>query len=318
MFFREDGEDAFRQLERTASLTIAKLEGTVIATGGRLMLDEGNAAALMANGRVFCLTAEPEEIVARVREGGETAVAQYAQSRRQNPGITGPAPRRLRPFSPNRYHRQNSGAGGARNYERSAQWIAYMVFHALRSVVSKRKQMKAQYQTLPVTHPTGAYNVIVGQNLLTNLLELAHIDGPFIVVTDTNVGPLHAHKIEGALAVVTVPAGEENKTLDAVRHIYDQLFAAGLDRKGTLVALGGGVVGDMTGFVAASYMRGVDFVQCPTTLLAMVDASVGGKTGVDMPQGKNLIGAFQTANGRSRRPGHVANLAASRIRLWYG
>ncbi len=67
--FREDGEDAFRQLERTASLTIAKLEGTVIATGGRLMLDEGNAAALMANGRVFCLTAEPEEIVARVREG---------------------------------------------------------------------------------------------------------------------------------------------------------------------------------------------------------------------------------------------------------
>ncbi len=153
--------------------------------------------------------------------------------------------------------------------------------------------MKAQYQTLPVTHPTGAYNVIVGHNLLTNLLELAHIDGPFIVVTDTNVGPLHAHKIEGALAVVTVPAGEENKTLDAVRYIYDQLFAAGLDRKGTLVALGGGVVGDMTGFVAASYMRGVDFVQCPTTLLAMVDASVGGKTGVDMPQGKNLIGAFK-------------------------
>lgn len=153
--------------------------------------------------------------------------------------------------------------------------------------------MKAQYQTLPVTHPTGEYDVIVGENLLPNLVELAHIDGPFIVVTDTNVEPLHAHKVEGALAVVTVPAGEENKTLETVRTIYDQLFAAGLDRKGTLVALGGGVVGDMTGFVAASYMRGVDFVQCPTTLLSMVDASVGGKTGVDMPQGKNLIGAFK-------------------------
>ena len=153
--------------------------------------------------------------------------------------------------------------------------------------------INAQYQTLPVTHPAGQYDVMVGENLLPNLLELAHIDGPFVVVTDTNVEPLHAHKIEGALAVVTVPAGEENKTLETVRTIYDQLFAAGLDRKGTLVALGGGVVGDMTGFVAASYMRGIDFVQCPTTLLSMVDASVGGKTGVDMPQGKNLIGAFK-------------------------
>ncbi|NHZ72808.1 MAG: iron-containing alcohol dehydrogenase, partial [Aquificales bacterium] len=153
--------------------------------------------------------------------------------------------------------------------------------------------MKTEYQILPVTHPTGQYDVIVGENLLPNLLELAQIEGPFAVVTDTNVEPLHADKISGALAVITVSAGEENKTLDTVRNIYDQLFAAGLDRKGTLVALGGGVVGDMTGFVAATYMRGIDFVQCPTTLLSMVDASVGGKTGVDMPQGKNLIGAFK-------------------------
>jgi shikimate kinase/3-dehydroquinate synthase len=153
--------------------------------------------------------------------------------------------------------------------------------------------MTAQYQTLPVTHPTGTYNVLVGENLLPNLIELAQIEGPFVVVTDSNVGLLHADKIEGALAIVTVPAGEAFKTLDTVRDIYDQLFAVGLDRKGTLVALGGGVVGDMSGFVAASYMRGIDFVQCPTTLLSMVDASVGGKTGVDMPQGKNLVGAFK-------------------------
>ena len=149
------------------------------------------------------------------------------------------------------------------------------------------------YQTLPISHPAGAYNVLIGENLLPDLIKLAHIEGPFAVVTDTNVGPLHADKIEGALTIITVPAGEEFKTLDTVHDIYDQLFAAGLDRKGTLVALGGGVVGDMTGFVAASYMRGIDFVQCPTTLLSMVDASVGGKTGVDMPQGKNLVGAFK-------------------------
>jgi shikimate kinase/3-dehydroquinate synthase len=90
-----------------------------------------------------------------------------------------------------------------------------------------------------------------------------------------------------------LPAGEQHKTLATVRDIYDQLLAAGFDRQGTVVALGGGVVGDITGFAAATYMRGVDLVQCPTSLLAMVDASIGGKSGVDLPQGKNLVGAFK-------------------------
>jgi 3-dehydroquinate synthase len=81
--------------------------------------------------------------------------------------------------------------------------------------------------------------------------------------------------------------------LETVAFLYDQFLEAGLDRQGTVVALGGGVVGDMAGFAAATYMRGVQFVQCPTSLLAMVDASVGGKTGVDLPQGKNLVGAFK-------------------------
>jgi 3-dehydroquinate synthase len=93
--------------------------------------------------------------------------------------------------------------------------------------------------------------------------------------------------------VVTIPAGEQHKTLATVQTIYNELLAAGIDRQATVVALGGGVVGDVAGFVAATYMRGVDFVQCPTSLLAMVDASVGGKTGVDLPQGKNLVGAFK-------------------------
>jgi shikimate kinase / 3-dehydroquinate synthase len=148
-------------------------------------------------------------------------------------------------------------------------------------------------QRLPVTHPTGAYDVIVGEGLLPRLVELAAIAAPFVVVTDSHVGPLYAAQCVGATAVITVPAGEQFKTLATVQTIYDGLLAAGLDRKGTIVALGGGVVGDMAGFAAATYMRGVAFVQCPTSLLAMVDASVGGKTGVDVPQGKNLVGAFK-------------------------
>ncbi|MCP5097508.1 MAG: 3-dehydroquinate synthase [Chloroflexi bacterium] len=146
---------------------------------------------------------------------------------------------------------------------------------------------------LPVTHPTGSYNVMVGFDLIANVRELANIQGTIAVVTDSNVGPLYASQISDADCIITLPAGEKYKTLASVATIYDELLANGFDRKGTIVALGGGVIGDMAGFAAASYMRGIGFVQCPTSLLAMVDASVGGKTGVDLPQGKNLVGAFK-------------------------
>jgi shikimate kinase / 3-dehydroquinate synthase len=117
-----------------------------------------------------------------------------------------------------------------------------------------------------------------------------------VIVTDSNVGPLYASQCGGfevAGSPIVLPAGEAHKTLATVQAMYEELLAAGLDRQGNVVALGGGVVGDVAGFAAATYLRGVNFVQCPTSLLAMVDASVGGKTGVDMPQGKNLVGAFK-------------------------
>ena len=146
---------------------------------------------------------------------------------------------------------------------------------------------------LPVTHPTGQYDVLVGMDMLSNLAELAQIRGPIALITDSHVGPLHASRCGAVACQITIPAGEQHKTLATVQTIYDELLAAGIDRQATVVALGGGVVGDVAGFVAATYMRGLDFVQCPTSLLAMVDASVGGKTGVDLPQGKNLVGAFK-------------------------
>ncbi|MCB9422763.1 MAG: 3-dehydroquinate synthase [Ardenticatenaceae bacterium] len=153
--------------------------------------------------------------------------------------------------------------------------------------------MNDELLRLPVNYPGGQYDVIVGAGLLPRLQELADVTGPLAVVTDSNVGLLYAGQVADADCVITVPAGEQYKTLATIQTIYDELLAAGLDRKGTVVALGGGVVGDMAGFAAATYMRGVAFVQCPTSLLAMVDASVGAKTGVDLPQGKNLVGAFK-------------------------
>ena len=119
------------------------------------------------------------------------------------------------------------------------------------------------------------------------------------IVTDSNVAPLYLEEVRAALAgcckavsVFTFPAGEENKHLDTVRNLYEHLILEHFDRKDMLVALGGGVVGDMAGFAAAIFMRGIDFVQVPTTLLSQSDSSVGGKTGIDFMESKNILGAF--------------------------
>lgn len=119
------------------------------------------------------------------------------------------------------------------------------------------------------------------------------------IVTDSNVAPLYLEEVRAALSgcckavsVFTFPAGEENKHLDTVRNLYEHLILEHFDRKDMLAALGGGVVGDLCGFAAATYLRGVDFIQIPTTLLSQVDSSIGGKTGVDFDQYKNMVGAF--------------------------
>ncbi|MFT3996871.1 MAG: 3-dehydroquinate synthase [Asticcacaulis sp.] len=120
-----------------------------------------------------------------------------------------------------------------------------------------------------------------------------------VIVTDSRVGPLHADRLKAVLeaegisaSVLTLPAGEETKSWEGLKDLTDGLVDAGLDRKDVVIALGGGVIGDLTGFAASVYMRGIDFVQIPTTVLAQVDSSVGGKTAIDHPKGKNLIGAF--------------------------
>lgn len=116
------------------------------------------------------------------------------------------------------------------------------------------------------------------------------------IVSDSTVAPLYLQKLEQQFTLpvthTVIPAGEEHKRLSTVEGIYHDLLANGMTRKDLIIALGGGVVGDITGFAAATFLRGVSLCQIPTTLLAQVDSSVGGKTGVDMPEGKNLVGAF--------------------------
>ncbi|MGB5473723.1 MAG: 3-dehydroquinate synthase [Gammaproteobacteria bacterium] len=154
-------------------------------------------------------------------------------------------------------------------------------------------------QTLTVDLGERSYPIHIGQGLLANKALLTpHIRGrQVMVVSNETVAPLYLEPVLGMLAdhdvsTVILPDGEQYKNLETLNTIYTALLEHRLNRGCTLVALGGGVVGDITGFAAASYQRGVAFVQIPTTLLAQVDSSVGGKTGVNHPLGKNMIGAF--------------------------
>jgi 3-dehydroquinate synthase len=146
-----------------------------------------------------------------------------------------------------------------------------------------------------------SYQILVGEQLLNAASTWADLPkaSAALIVTNDTVGPIYAERLQAALAplykqvhTVALPDGESHKDWQTLNLIFDELLGKGADRKTVLFALGGGVVGDMTGFAAACYMRGVPFVQVPTTLLAQVDSSVGGKTAINHPIGKNMIGAF--------------------------
>lgn len=146
-----------------------------------------------------------------------------------------------------------------------------------------------------------SYPILIGAGLLQDGGWLSHVPvaSSAVIVTNTTVGPLYEAMLRSILEktfrnvlTVVLPDGEQYKNFDSMHLIYDALLENECDRKTVLFALGGGVVGDMTGFAAATYMRGIPFIQIPTTLLSQVDSSVGGKTGINHPKGKNMIGAF--------------------------
>jgi 3-dehydroquinate synthase len=154
-------------------------------------------------------------------------------------------------------------------------------------------------KTLQVALGDRSYPIYIGAGLLNQTeLYTRHIRArQVIVVTNETITPLYLDKVlknlpEFDVETVVLPDGEQFKTLETVTHIFDKLLTSKFSRNATLIALGGGVIGDMGGFAAACYQRGIAFVQIPTTLLAQVDSSVGGKTGVNHPLGKNMIGAF--------------------------
>ena len=155
---------------------------------------------------------------------------------------------------------------------------------------------------VPVNLNEKSYNIYIGHNLETTIIDFfkaQKYSQKALIITDTNIAPLYADSVKDLLTkagfnakIAIIPAGEQSKSLSVAETLYTQAIEHGLDRKSPIIALGGGVVGDLAGFIAATFMRGVPFIQMPTSLLAQVDSSVGGKVAVNHALGKNLIGAF--------------------------
>ena len=169
-----------------------------------------------------------------------------------------------------------------------------------KNVSNDRKNPDMQTVELSVAMGERTYPIVIGSGLLENagnFFPVSARNRPLAIICDTNTGPLFLEHLRKGLkavkvTVITIPAGEKSKSLATIETICTQLLQAGHERDSVIIALGGGVVGDIAGFVAASYQRGIDFIQIPSTLLAQVDSSVGGKTGINLPLGKNMVGAF--------------------------
>ncbi len=186
-------------------------------------------------------------------------------------------------------------------------------------------EIKHEWEDVQVPLGDRSYHIKIGPGILLEspgfLKELGPFSGPFIV-TDSNVADFVGHDLLTLLKdngyktshLLTFPAGEQSKNMDTVVALARSLVEKGADRNALLIALGGGVTGDICGFLASIYMRGVDFIQFPTTLLAQVDSSVGGKTGVDLPEGKNLVGTFSQPRLVLADIGVLCSLPAKEIR----
>ncbi|MBN1399855.1 MAG: 3-dehydroquinate synthase [Anaerolineae bacterium] len=279
--FAVDGEATFRRYERMLCDELSGQQGLVIATGGGALVDDHNRESMLRSGHVICLDCEPAELLHRLR--GDTG--------RPMLWADDPEDRLLKLLAA----RQEAYAQIPHHIDTTYRSAEQVVAEIVRLLALGARVWS-------IVTPTGSYAVHLRPGGLEHLGALVRAQGivsRLVVVSDGNVWPLYGKRVLDGLwqsqyevTSVVLPAGEQHKDLDTVRTLYDRFVEAGLDRSGAVIALGGGVITDMAGFAAATFMRGVSLVQVPTTLLGMVDASVGGKVAVDHPRGKNLIGAF--------------------------
>lgn len=276
--FRILGEAVFRELESATLDHLLKADpSSVISLGGGALLDNKNRLLTESYGQVVLLSASIDTLVSRL------SADNYVR-----PLVMDDPRQRLTDLL-------------ARRHEHYASFGKAMITDNLNpeEIVREIQIRIGQFQVQGMDE---AYDSVLQPGILNQLgksLVEHGIHGPAALVCDQNVDPLYADRTlkslnaAGIEAVkIVIPAGEEHKTIQTVAAIWEGLLSAGVERGSVVIALGGGVTGDLTGFAAATYLRGVPWVNVPTSLLAMVDSSLGGKTGADLPQGKNLIGAF--------------------------
>ncbi len=304
--FEQDGEPRFRELEQEAVRHVASQEDVVVATGGGAIAGEENRRAMAEDGLVICLEASPQTILDRLAGAEDVS---------ERPLLAGPDPlARVVELKAQRQPLYALADMVVDTEGQTPQQVADTVLDAVRNagawfachpdrlVLPQERRNAPAAEPLWIDTPSRRYAVTVGWGVLDRLgglLRDAGLTGAAYVVGDTHVLPRYGDRALLSLReagfqadALAVPAGEASKTLDTAATVYDWLTARRAERGHTIVALGGGMVGDLAGFVAATYLRGMPFVQAPTSVLAMVDASVGGKVAVDHREGKNLIGAF--------------------------
>jgi 3-dehydroquinate synthase len=301
--FVQDGEPAFRSLEAAVCAEMAAPAGLVIATGGGAVVNPTNREALAAGGTVICLEADPDTILQRVGQGDD------------RPMLAGPdrvarirelLAARAEVYAALPHHLDRTHLTVPATAERVMGIAAGLPEggHVLTISGEERTVKDEEGLSSFAMGPSSGYDVLIAGGLLRQAgrrLRTAGLKpGRCAVVTNPTVGGHHLPTLIAALMdagfepiIFHVPDGEAYKTLATVGELYDRFAEARLARGEPVIALSGGVIGDMAGFVAATWLRGVPFIQIPTSLLAMVDASVGGKVAVDLPAGKNLVGAFK-------------------------
>lgn len=296
--FEIEGEASFRRRESDMIRELTGQHGIVLATGGGAVLDPVNRALLAERGTVVYLRA------------GINSILQRTSHDRNRPLLQTPDPRgKLEELTSQREPLYREVADLVIDTGRpNVQSMVHTILEQMAALEAAREKGRLgasmnQHKriNLDVALGSRSYPIVIGRGLLDDPDVLArHVGASKVaIVTNTAVAPLYLERLAAPLKAagrevveIVLPDGEQYKNWESLNLVFDALLAARCDRKTTLVALGGGVIGDMTGFAAATYMRGVPFVQVPTTLLAQVDSSVGGKTGINHPLGKNMIGAF--------------------------
>ena len=279
--FARDGEAAFRRLERAAVREASRAQRAVIATGGGVVLDPVNMAALRRRGLIVALTAAPDVLLARLGAdgGGRPLLAPDPRARVQT---------LLAERAP-----QYAEADLILDAARPADQLAREILAAVAARASDTVIVDLGARSYPVRIGTGILDLL-GWEVRQQLPATQAV-----VLTHPRLRRRFGGRVAGVLraaglepVVVTVPEGERAKSLRTASAVYDQMAAAGVDRRAVVVGLGGGVIGDLAGYVAGTYMRGLALVHVPTTLLAQVDSAIGGKAAVNHPRAKNLVGVF--------------------------